>query len=364
MVFHRHAYPGSPAWLPGGHAQTVYPLLRKGLIPNWQRQRIDTPDGDFMDLDWLPEPGYGASPLVVLFHGLEGSSHSHYARSLMRALEGIGWRGVVVHFRGCSGTPNRLARAYHSGDSDEIDWVLRYFKTRFPDTVIFAAGVSLGGNALLKWLGEHESEAANCISAAAAVCPPLDLTISGLALGQGFNRVYTRHFLKTLIPKALAKTRLFPGEFDADRIATAQSLQDFDDCYTAPAHGFDGVFDYWRRASAKPWLGGIRLPTLLLNAANDPFVPPDALPDAGQAGPGLCFECTPEGGHVGFLRGPWPGNLDWLPHRLLGFFATQLEHLDTARPASEIASANFLRSSSCIQSSAAADHSAPQPLTS
>lgn len=186
----------SPPWLPGGHLQTIVPLARKGPLPDYLRERWETPDGDFIDLDWLAlHPG---APLVVLFHGLEGSSGSHYARVLMRELARIGWNGVVPHFRGCSGQPNRLARAYHSGDSAEIDWILRRIAASWPGAPIHAAGVSLGGNALLKWLGEQGRAARQVIEAAAAICPPLDLNISGHALGCGLNRMYTRNFLSTL----------------------------------------------------------------------------------------------------------------------------------------------------------------------
>mgnify|MGYP006203755529 CR=1 FL=1 len=328
----------APWWLPGGHLQTIFPVARKAPLPAYRRARWDTPDGDFIELDWvdppapalaaqasLMQPQTGApqpapAPLFVLFHGLEGSSRSHYARSLMQAASARGWRGVVPHFRGCSGTPNRLPRAYHSGDSDEIDWILRRLQQLAGGAPMFAAGVSLGGNALLKWLGERGAAAQAVVDAAAAICAPLDLTLSGHALGEGFNRVYTRHFLATLRTKALAKCERHRGRFDAARIACARSLAEFDDAYTAPAHGFAGVEDYWRRASARPWLGGIEVPTLLLNAANDPFVPAAALPDAQALPPAVRFECPHEGGHVGFPGGAWPGSQDWLAARVLAHF--------------------------------------------
>ncbi|THF55599.1 hydrolase [Pseudothauera rhizosphaerae] len=312
----------SPAWLPGGHAQTIWPLARKGNLPALRRERWTTPDGDFIDLDWLDEPAAPSRPLVALFHGLEGSSRSHYARALLRAVAARGWRGVVPHFRGCSGEPNRLARAYHSGDSDEINWILRRLAPLAGSAPLFAAGVSLGGNALLKWLGERGEEAARLVASAAAVCPPLDLTISGHALGHGFNRLYSAHFLATLRAKALAKHARHPGLFDAGRVRRARNLYEFDDAYTGPVHGFDGAADYWRRASSKPWLPAIRVPTLLLNAANDPFVPPAALPQPGELSAAVRFECPPQGGHVGFLSGAFPGHIDWLPQRLLQHFDT------------------------------------------
>ena len=311
----------APWWLPGGHLQTLWPLTRKPALPALRRERWDTPDGDFIDLDWLPA-GDAAAPLVVLFHGLEGSSRSHYARALLHAAAARGWRAVVPHFRGCSGAPNHLLRAYHSGDSTEIDWILRRLHARAGGSALFAAGVSLGGNALLKWLGEREHDARDVLAAAAAVCPPLDLSISGHALGRGFNRVYSAHFLATLRRKALAKAAAHPGTLDPRRIRSAASLYAFDDAYTAPVHGFAGADDYWRRASSKPWLRAIAVPTLLLNAANDPFVPPAALPTAAQLSASVRFECPPTGGHVGFITAPFPGALDALPQRLIAHFAT------------------------------------------
>lgn len=314
----------APWWLPAGHLQTIWPLARKGPLPVYRRERWDTPDGDFVDLDWTPNNREDA-PLVVLLHGLEGSSRSHYARAVMRAAAARGWRGVVPHFRGCSGTPNRLARAYHSGDSDEIDWLLRRLQRLAGTAPLFAVGVSLGGNALLKWLGERESAARERVAAAASVCAPLDLTLSGHALGRGFNRLYTLHFLDTLKRKALDKCARYPGRFDAERIRSARTLFDFDDAYTGPAHGFAGAADYWRRASSKPWLQAIRVPTLLLNAANDSFVPPAALPSNAELSPAVRFECPSGGGHVGFLGAPWPGSQDWLADRLLRHFDTSPE---------------------------------------
>jgi predicted alpha/beta-fold hydrolase len=295
----------------------LWPLARKGALPPYRRERWQTPDGDFIDLDRIDGPA--SAPLVALFHGLEGSSKSHYARSLMHAVLGRGWRGAVVHFRGCSGAPNLLPRAYHSGDSAEIDWVLRRLHAEQPAAPLFAAGVSLGGNALAKWLGERGTDA-GFVAAAAAVCPPLDLAAANAALMRGFNRVYTRHFLATLIPAALAKLERFPGLYDADRVRAATTLHAFDDVVTAPLHGFAGAADYYARASAKAFLGGIAVPTLLLNAKNDPFLPAAALPTRAQASAMVTLEQPDEGGHVGFVADRFPGRLNWLPQRLLAHF--------------------------------------------
>lgn len=310
----------APYWLAGGHAQTIYPLLIKTRVPAYRRERWETPDGDFIDLDWVDGPS--AAPLVVLFHGLEGSSASHYATSLMHSLRLQEWSGVVVHFRGCSGEPNRLPRAYHSGDTEEIDWILRRLRGSFPQRQLYAVGVSLGGNALLKWLGEQGIAAASVITAAASVCAPLDLTACGHHLGRGFNRIYTERFLHTLKRNAAFKLTRFPGCVDEKRMLAARSLYAFDDAVTAPLHGFLGVEDYWRRASAKPLLGEIGVPTLLLNARNDPFMPATALPKPHEVAGAVTLELPHEGGHVGFVTGHLPGRLDWLPQRLLHYFRT------------------------------------------
>lgn len=311
----------APQWLPGGHAQTIWPLLIKGSLPRYRRERWDTPDGDFIDLDWIS--GRAGTPCVVLFHGLEGSSRSHYARRLMHSIEGRGWHGVVVHFRGCSGEPNRLLRAYHSGDSQEIDWVVRRLNERdFP--ALFLAGVSLGGNAMLKWLAEQGDRACALVDAAVAVSAPLDLAAANTALSSGFNLVYARHFLRTLIPAALAKERRFPGQIDIQRAVASHTLRDFDDAVTAPLHGFLGADDYYALSSAGPLLPAVLVPTLLLNAANDPFLPRAALPLRETLPPPVALEVPEQGGHVGFVHGVPPGRIDWLAQRVLMHFDAQL----------------------------------------
>ncbi len=312
----------APRWLPGGHLQTIYAakLMPRPAVA-YRRERWDTPDGDFIDLDWADAPAAAnTAPLVVLFHGLEGSSHSHYALALMAAMRARGLRGVVVHFRGCSGEPNRLARAYHSGDAQEIDWILRRMRSQNIGTPLFAAGISLGGNALLKWLGESGEAAVGVIDAAAAVSAPLDLMAAGDALGQGFSLVYARNFLRTLKAKSLAKLDRFPGLYDANAVRTAGTLREFDNIVTAPLHGYRDTDDYWTRASSKPGLKTIRVPTLVINAKNDPFLPAAALPRPGEASGAVTLEQPDEGGHVGFVTGTLPGHFGWLPRRILRFF--------------------------------------------
>lgn len=312
----------APAWLPGGHLQTIYAAL---FTPRprvaYRRERWDTPDGDFIDLDWVD--GATDGPLLALFHGLEGSSNSHYARALMHAVARRGWRGVVVHFRGCSGELNRLGRAYHSGDSAEIAWILERLRATHGGP-LFSAGVSLGGNALLKWLGEQRSAAAHIVNAAAAISAPVDLMAAGDALDRGFNLLYVRHFLATMKPRSRAKALRFPGLFDRARMERARTLREFDDVVTAPLHGFRGTDDYWTRASSKPLLSAIAVPALLLNAKNDPFLPARALPRSDEVAACVTLDFPATGGHVGFVSGPPPGNLEWLAARVIGYFEQHL----------------------------------------
>ncbi len=317
----------APFWLPGGHAQTIYAAL---AAPQprvaYRRSRWDTPDGDFIDLDWLDPPSVVSRqpspeevPLVVLFHGLEGGSRSHYALALMAAVRDAGWRGVVVHFRGCGGELNRLPRAYHSGDSAEVEWILRRLRPQNPR--LFAVGVSLGGNALLKWLGETGASAAAIVERAAAISAPVDLMAAGNALDRGFNLLYVRHFLATMKRKSLAKLARFPGLFDSARVRAAGTLREFDDAVTAPLHGFRNTDDYWTRASSKPWLRRIGVPVLMLNARDDPFLPAEALPAPQEVASSVLLEQPASGGHVGFVSGRLPGNLSWLPARVMDFLS-------------------------------------------
>ena len=311
----------APSWLPGGHAQTLWPLLIKPRPPKLRRERWDTPDGDFIDVDHLDGPA--EAPLMVLFHGLEGSANSHYAISTAFACKAAGWRLALPHFRGCSGELNRRPRAYHSGDSEEIDWILRRLQAANDGRQIHAAGVSLGGNALLKWAGELGSAAGEVVTGVAAMCAPLDLAACGHHLASGFNRVYTKHFLNTLKTVSAARLSQHPGLFDAVRMRQAINLFQFDDAVTAPIHGFAGADDYWRRASAKPWLKSIGVPALAVNPKNDPFLPARHLPKASEVSRFVRLEQPAEGGHVGFVSGPFPGNLDWLAQRLLHFFLAE-----------------------------------------
>ena len=357
----------APWWLPGGNLQTIYAALRSkrylAEAPSFRRERWVTPDDDFVDVDFAQHasgvaaecteglarassaPPVGTlrqvqdernkasvgAPLLVVFHGLEGSSASHYAEAFADVAGARGWACAVPHFRGCSGELNRAPRAYHSGDFEEIDWILRRFSKQHAGPV-FAVGISLGGNALMRWAGEIGAGARDLVTAVASVCAPLDLAASGRAIGQGFNRlVYTRMFLSSMVPKALKKLEQHPGLFSAEALLAARDLYAFDNVVTAPLHGFKNTEDYWERASAKPHLRRIEIAALAVNALNDPFVPAASLPQAADVSAAVTLWQPREGGHVGFPSAPFPGHVRAMPETVCGFFATQLETAQNKR---------------------------------
>lgn len=310
----------SPAWLPGGQLQTIWPALyarrTEGPALVWQRERWDSPDADFIDVDFCNEaaPDAKRQPMLVVFHGLEGSSQSHYAQALAYWARERGMACAVPHFRGCSGEINRAPRAYHSGDFQEVDWILRRMKAREPQRKLVVVGISLGGNALMRWAQEMGAAASVVASAVASVCSPLDLAAAGHAIGKGFNRqVYTRMFLKTMKPKALERLALHPKLFDAQALQASRDLYEFDNIFTAPLHGFKNTEDYWDRASAKPRMAEIQIPALALNARNDPFMPASSLPKAGQVGKCVTLWQPEQGGHVGFPAGGFPSHVHAMP---------------------------------------------------
>ena len=319
--------------MPGGNAQTLWAALASrrhfGPAPRWTRSRWNTPDGDFIDVDQAQHAAPDGAPLLVLFHGLEGSSASQYAVAFADFATVNGLAFAVPHFRGCSGELNHAPRAYHSGDFEEIDWVLRRFAREHPGRPLLAAGVSLGGNALMRWAAEMGESAGTVVRAVASVCSPLDLAAGGHAIGRGFNRlVYTRMFLRSMVPKALKKLEQHPGLFDRDALLAARNLFEFDNLFTAPLHGFRDTNDYWSRASAKPVLHRIRVPALALNARNDPFIPAVSLPTPQQVGPRVTLWQPLQGGHVGFpvSHGPLgvPGHVRAMPDAVGHWLLAQL----------------------------------------
>lgn len=313
----------APAWLPGGQLQTLWPALASRphaheALP-YRRERWSTPDQDFVDVDF--RPGRPGEPMLVLFHGLESSSSARYALAFAQAAQARGWAFAVPHFRGCSGELNLAPRAYHSGDHQEVGWLLGRLRER-QGAALRAVGVSLGGNALLRWAEEQGGQASQVVRALAAVSSPVDLAAAGQAIDRGLNRlIYARMFLRSMKPKALAKWQQHPGLFDKTRMLAARTLREFDDAFTAPLHGFAGTDDYWARASAKPWLADIRLPALVLNARNDPFVPWASLPTAAQAGRFVTLWQPEHGGHVGFPAGRFPGHVRAMPEAVVAWLA-------------------------------------------
>ena len=316
----------APAWLPGGNLQTIWPALYSrrvfGPHPQYQRERWTTPDGDFIDVDCLRAPP--SKTLLVMFHGLEGSSRSHYAEAFADFAQAHGFGFAVPHFRGCSGELNHGPRAYHSGDFEEIGWILARLRQQHQGAIL-AVGISLGGNALLRWAEEMGQQAAQVVDAVASVSSPIDLAASGWAIGCGFNRlVYTRRFLNTMKPKALKKLAQHPGLFNASALRAARDLYEFDNVFTAPLHGFKSTEDYWARASAKPHLRQIRIPALLVNARNDPFVPAWCLPRQKEVGNWVTLWQPTHGGHAGFAQGRMPGHIRSMPDAVGGWLAAQL----------------------------------------
>lgn len=315
--------------MPGGNLQTLwaatgsrrYPRTtaamgapgRPGVPPRFTRQRWDTPDADFVDVDHLWPVVPDAPRHLVLFHGLEGSTQSHYAQTFAAVAQQRGWAYSVPHFRGCGGELNRGPRAYHSGDFEEIGWILQRLRALSPAPLL-VVGVSLGGNALLRWVQEAGDSAAATAACVAAISSPIDLAAAGTAIDQGWNwLVYSRMFLATMKPKALAKWQQHPGLFDREKLAAARTLYEFDNVFTAPLHGYKDTPDYWARASAKPHLARIRIPALVLNARNDPFVPAASLPGTAEVGRCVTLWQPEQGGHVGFPHGAFPSHVLAMP---------------------------------------------------
>jgi hypothetical protein len=309
-------------WLRGPNAQTLWAgLVRRRLLPVTRRERLELPDGDFVDLDWLTG---GTGPVVIMLHGLEGSLHSPYAGGMLAAIGRQGWRGVMMHFRGCSGEPNRQARSYHSGETGDLRHLVRLLKSREPRTTLAAVGFSLGGNALLKYLGEEGTNAG--LDAAVAVSVPFDLAGCAERLQHGFSRLYQWHLLRGLRRKTLDKLRRFDLPLDRRAVEQCRDFRQFDDRVTAPLHGFAGVDDYYRRCSSRQFLGGISVPTLALQAADDPFMSADVIPSAAELSPAVRLEVSTRGGHVGFISGRVPFRAHyWLEDRVPAFLR---EHLD------------------------------------
>ena len=319
--------------------QTLWPyLFRRMPRVELRRERLELPDGDFLDLDWTKN---SRGPIVIVLHGLEGSSDSKYARGLLKAVHDHGWRGVVMHFRGCGGEPNRLPRSYHSGETTDLAYVVKLLQSREPETPLFVVGFSLGGNVLLKWLGETATEtslsrgprldpigevgAQTPIKAAVAVSVPFLLDESAKRLDQGFSRVYQWGLMRSMRNAVAEKRRRMKLPLKIEDLSALRTFRDFDEHVTAVLHGFAGADDYYNRSSSRQYLKGIQIPTLIVQSRDDPFMTDAVIPQDGELSPAIKLELYDSGGHVGFIQGAWPwAPRCWLEGRILW-------HLDASR---------------------------------
>ncbi|HKK15169.1 MAG TPA: hydrolase, partial [Gammaproteobacteria bacterium] len=304
-------------------AQTIWPFIfPRGNKPALQRERLELPDTDFIDLAWTPETG---GPIVVLLHGLEGSVQSHYASGMMSTLSQRGWRAVMMHFRGCSGEHNRLARGYHSGDTGDFRFLLEQIRNRYPARRLAAVGYSLGGNVLLKYLGEEKKQTPLC--SAVAVSVPFDLSSAADRLQQGFSRFYQRYLINKIRQRIKNKFRhRKDAPFNIAELQKWRNFHLFDNFVTAPLHGFASSQEYYRLCSSRQFLKSITIPTLLLQAIDDPFLATDAIPAGKELAEPVTLELSNKGGHVGFIGGrvPWRPER-WLEQRVPDYLADYLE---------------------------------------
>lgn len=303
-------------WLKGTHRQTIYPsLFRKRRLPPLCRERVELPDGDFLDLDWTPRT---AGPLVLILHGLEGNIHSHYAAGLLSTLSQTSMTVAFMHFRGCSGEPNRLVRSYHSGETGDLDFVVRKLRLEYPGRNLSVLGVSLGGNVLLKWLGEQNSDPG--IACAIAISVPFELAAAADRLEQGNSRIYQNYLLKKLLRSLRAKMQTVDMPLTEQDLQQLTTLRAFDNLVTAPLNGFRDANDYYQQCSSRRFLATIKTPTLILHARDDPFMHPTVIPDASELGQGIRLELSEHGGHVGFITGHIPAQpIYWIDQRVQQF---------------------------------------------
>lgn len=310
-------------WLPGAHLQTLWPnFFRNKRQLTIVSERLELSDGDFLDLAWS---GTGSGPIVVILHGLNGGVNSHYVNGMLYALQQRGWRSVLMHFRGCSGEQNRLARSYHSGETGDLNTLIHELNKREPNTHLFVLGYSLGGNVLLKALGEG-SLLPN-VRAAVAVSVPFELNKTADHLSHGFSQVYQRHLVRGLTKAHQKKFKTIAAPFDFGAVNKYTKFWEFDDAITAPLHGFVDAADYYAQSSSRQYMQAISIPTLVLHALNDPFTPLEALPTSADVSSHVTLEYSDCGGHVGFVSGvlPWKP-VYWLEQRILQYFAAVCEH--------------------------------------
>jgi len=310
-------------WLTNPHCQTLWSVLCRRRIKNLspKRERIELADGDFIDIDWV---GSGNGPIVLILHGLEGSVQSLYAQGMLQTIVQQGWRGVCMHFRSCSGERNRLPRAYHSGETRDIAEVISQLQQRTPATLFAAIGFSLGGNVLLKWLGEMGEHSP--LVAAIAISVPFELSKAAARINSGFSRIYQWRLLHSLCKKIKWKFQQQPAPFIIPPLRKIRTLRDFDDQVTAPLHGFVDGADYYTKSSCRQYLQKIKVPTLLLQAKDDPLVGNNSLPEQYEMSAQVKLELSEKGGHVGFVSGNFPWKICyWLEQRVPVFLRDYLE---------------------------------------
>lgn len=322
-MHHDHRF--KPAWwLRNPHLQTIFARYvgRNRRVHSFQ-EIVELPDGDFIDCRWV---GSDVGPIVIILHGLEGSVESHYVKGMMSAALQMGWRAVLVHFRSCGGTLNRLPRAYHSGDTGDLHEFVQRLKEREPNTPLMAVGYSLGGNVLLKWLGETGKD--NPLVAACAVSVPFDLDRSTRKMAKGMLWGYQQYFLTPLKKKIMAKAAHHDFPFDIATVKSIVSIREYDEHVTAPLHGFKDAMDYYRKTSARIFMPHIEVSTLLIQSTDDPFMFPDVIPGQHEVSPHVRMEVYDKGGHVGFVSGWNPLRPQyWLEKRIPFFFEEQLQAL-------------------------------------
>ncbi len=308
-------------WLPGPHLQTLWAALIRPKLPlSIFNERLELPDGDFLDLAWA---GKGEGPIVVVLHGLNGSIHSPYVNGILHAIDKHGWRGVLMHFRGCSGVPNRLARAYHSGDTEDLQFLIKTIMHREPHIPLFTIGYSLGANVLLKWLGE--SGARNPLKAAVATSIPFELNKTATRLTKGFSRCYQQRLIHELVKAHKRKFKDMPEPIHFGNLNHLRTFYEFDNAITAPLHGFKNAQDYYTQSSSRQYLKHIQTPTLIVHAKDDPFTTLDALPEPHEISTAVSLELTEDGGHVGFVAGKYPWQpVYWLEDRIMDYLEPYL----------------------------------------
>lgn len=304
----------TPAWwLKNRHVQTIFPaFFRRRPKLSVRRERIEFPDGDFADCDWT---GGDSGPIVIVLHGLEGSIDSAYAAGIMAMIERCGWRGALLHFRGCSGEPNRLATGYHSGFTADFDFLAERIRALEPNTPLAAIGFSLGGNVLLKWLGERGGSAP--LTTAIAVSAPFDPAAAADTVERGLSRIYNWYLLRSMRRSTACKFQRIQAPFRLPKLTRLKTFRQFDDAITAPLHGFRDAADYYHRSGSRRFLRDIEVPTLLLQSRDDPVVGAEAIPAADELSPAVTLELSARGGHVGFVSGRWPWRARyWLEERI------------------------------------------------